>query len=203
MFEVSIQNKCLTFISDAVQVDTSAPVNLLQIRSAEALLKVIETLEQSKDQTPERYYLLCADVRQSWFDFIAHYKWIEAAGGLVMNDKHEFLLIHRLGRWDLPKGKIESGESPREAAMREVTEECGIQPLHIVRELTATHHTYELKGQRMLKVTHWYRMEYHGNETLKPQTEEGISDIRWMDFQTASKALEDSYPAIRKVFNGN
>ncbi len=203
MFEVSIQNTSLTFISDSTQVDTKAPVNLWQIHFADEVLKVIETLEQSKDETPEHYYLLCDDVRQSWLEFISHYKWIVAAGGLVMNDKNEFLLIHRLGRWDLPKGKIESGESPREAAVREVTEECGIHPLQIVRELKATYHTYELKGQRMLKMTHWYRMQYHGDETLKPQTEEGITDIRWMDFQTASKALEDSYPAIRKVFSGS
>jgi hypothetical protein len=43
-------------------------------------------------------------------------------------------------------------------------------------------------------------MEYAGKEKLVPQTEEGISEIRWMDFASATKALENSYPAIRKVF---
>src|SRR5690606_23008426 len=52
---------------------------------------------------------------------------IKAAGGLVENSKSEYLFIKRLGKWDLPKGKVEEGEKMKEAAVREVEEECGIQ----------------------------------------------------------------------------
>ncbi len=200
MYEVSIQGKCLLFISDLMQVDLAKPVNLVQIRSKDDLLQFLDSLAHTKGLTQDRFYLVCEDERQSWLDFVALYHWIEAAGGLVSNVQHQFLLIHRLGFWDLPKGKIEAGEQPREAAIREVTEECGIHDLKIVGELPSTYHTYTQHGKHMLKMTHWYRMEYAGKEKLVPQTEEGISDIRWMDFASATKALENSYPAIRKVF---
>ncbi|HLG03659.1 MAG TPA: NUDIX domain-containing protein, partial [Bacteroidia bacterium] len=83
---------------------------------------------------------------------------IEAAGGVVLNDNHELLLIFRKGKWDLPKGKMDAGETPQQAAMREVSEECGIGKLKIVRPLEPTFHTYLEKGKFILKKTWWYEM---------------------------------------------
>ena len=60
-------------------------------------------------------------------DFISAFKYLEAAGGVVVNSNKERLFIHRFGRWDLPKGKLEKGESPAEAALREVYEETGLK----------------------------------------------------------------------------
>jgi len=50
------------------------------------------------------------DVEYMWRDFCSHYQLIEAAGGVVLNSKREVLWILRNGIWDLPKGKVESGE---------------------------------------------------------------------------------------------
>ena len=49
-----------------------------------------------------------------------------AAGGLVKNSNDEILYIRRLGYLDLPKGKVEADETTEQAAIREVSEECGI-----------------------------------------------------------------------------
>ena len=93
MYEVSIQGKCLLFISDLMQVDLAKPVNLVQIRSKDDLLQFLDSLAHTKGLTQDRFYLVCEDERQSWLDFVALYHWIEAAGGLVSNVQHPFLLI--------------------------------------------------------------------------------------------------------------
>ena len=54
------------------------------------------------------------------------FKIIRAAGGLVMKDD-QYLMIHRLGVWDLPKGKLEKEETSKFGALREVEEECGVK----------------------------------------------------------------------------
>ena len=45
---------------------------------------------------------------------------IKAGGGVVNNNKNQILFIYRLKRWDLPKGKLDKGETIRECAEREV-----------------------------------------------------------------------------------
>ena len=72
--------------------------------------------------------------------------------------------------------KIEKGESPKEGAVREVEEECGISDIVLGDHLTDTYHTYQLKGEWVLKKTHWYRMQSEATELI-PQTEEGISSV--------------------------
>ncbi|MDZ4706720.1 MAG: NUDIX domain-containing protein [Saprospiraceae bacterium] len=113
-------------------------------------------------------------------DFFSLFKLIEAAGGLVLNPAGEILFIYRRGFWDLPKGKIDEGESPSEAAVREVHEETGIKQLDLGAELKITYHTYREKdGRRILKRTYWYRMKTETLE-LHPQAEEDIEEAIWM-----------------------
>ena len=129
------------------------------------------------------------------------FRLIEAAGGLVLNDQNEFLVIYRLDRWDLPKGKLEEGESVETAAVREVEEECGVQNLKISRKLLDTYHTYELKGESILKKTYWFEMEYHGADTLVPQTEEGITDVKWLPWEEREAIFSNTYENIKEVIN--
>ena len=68
---------------------------------------------------------VCDDLDAAWSALRAHTTDVPAAGGLLTNDQGELLCIHRLGHWDLPKGKLEPGEILEEAAAREVQEECG------------------------------------------------------------------------------
>lgn len=124
---------------------------------------------------------------------------VTAAGGLVENDKGEFLLIHRRGKWDLPKGKLEKGESIEACALREVEEETGLQNIELKNLLTITYHTYDEYGKHILKDSHWYRMKVSGTQALVPQTEEDILEVKWVKKKDLAKYLPDSYPSIRDV----
>ena len=126
---------------------------------------------------------------------------INAAGGLVQNNAGEYLLIHRNGLWDLPKGKQEEGEDIALTALREVEEECGITGLEQGELICITHHTYHMHGLHMLKHTWWYQMKYSGDcSTLTPQLEEGIQQCKWAPASELPELLKDTYPSIRQVF---
>ena len=134
-------------------------------------------------------------------DFKSHFKYIEAAGGLVKNSKNELLVIHRLGVPDLPKGKIDSGESPKETAIREVTEECGINNLEIISEAEPSYHIYFLDDKKILKKTFWFHMKYDGNEKLVPQKEEAITEVEWCNDEDLLKYKNKTYTGLRRYFN--
>jgi len=136
------------------------------------------------------------DLKKIWSLFKASFKIEKAAGGLVYNHKDELLFIHRFGKWDLPKGHIEKGEGKKEAAIREVEEECGISDLEIINKLPTTYHMFERKGQMILKVTYWYQMfsEYDG--LLVPQEEEGIDKVCFKTKGKQEEALTNSYKNI-------
>lgn len=126
------------------------------------------------------------------------FKIVKAAGGLVFKGE-KMLMIYRLGVWDLPKGKLEKGEKTIEGALREVEEECAISVV-ADEKITSTWHTYVSDGRKILKKTTWYRMQCLSDAGMKPQTEEGIEDIRWMSRKEVDAALRHSYNSIRQVF---
>ena len=143
--------------------------------------------------------LIIGNTAENWNNFTSHYKLVEAAGGLVQNQNGEWLFIHRNGMWDLPKGKLEKGESIEECAIREVAEECGIEEPTITRQLSTTYHTYTLKGKRILKPTYWYLMKSSDTSELIPQTEEGISEVKWVSTEDAKKLASSSFGSIQEV----
>ena len=128
----------------------------------------------------------------------SRFKIIEAAGGIVRKDD-KILLIYRLKKWDLPKGKLDKGETPSQAAVREVEEECNIS-VTLGDKIGSTWHTYTQNGKRILKKTHWYSMVCTDDTHMAPQLEEDIEDIRWMDTRELRYSLYDSYGTIRSVF---
>lgn len=130
-----------------------------------------------------------------------HFKHIRAAGGVVLNNKRHILFIKRLGLWDLPKGKMEKGESKRSCAMREVEEECGIKGLKIIQKLNASYHVYLLNNTWVFKTSYWYLMEYKGNDPLIPQAEEHIEMAIWMNPNSFDPIKYETYPAIKKVLH--
>lgn len=129
---------------------------------------------------------------------------IPAAGGIVRNEKKELLFITRMGKWDLPKGKIERNETVEQAAVREVEEECGITGLKITQELPATYHIYrspyiKTKNNWVFKKTSWFEMSYSGNEVLIPQIEEQIEEVRWFKQKKLETVYENTYANMRQL----
>lgn len=132
--------------------------------------------------------------------FAKKYTFIHAAGGIVQNTQHQFLMIYRLGYWDFPKGKVEIGESFEETALREVQEETGLSDLILQNPLHSTFHTYLLKGKPILKETHWYTMRSE-SKSLTPQFEEDITKAEWIDKKDVSRLMERSYPSLCNLWN--
>jgi 8-oxo-dGTP pyrophosphatase MutT (NUDIX family) len=139
------------------------------------------------------------DVKKLLDDFISLFWYLEAAGGVVKNNEGKRLFILRFGRWDLPKGKIEKGETPAEAALREVEEETGISGHRLISELPSTFHIYEHKGKKVLKRTYWYSMQYDGNETLVPQLEEEILAVEWMGRDRDEQIFASTYASLHDL----
>ena len=136
---------------------------------------------------------------QEWEPFSHDYTLIHAAGGIVSNENDEILMIFRLGFWDFPKGKVETGEEWETAAIREVEEETGLHGIRLTKSLPNTYHTYNLRGTPILKITHWYEM-HAPKQPLVPQTEEDISQAVWVARSEVAKNLEDSYASLKELW---
>lgn len=125
--------------------------------------------------------------------------WVEAAGGVVENEQGEVVMIRRNGRWDLPKGHRESGETFAVCAAREAEEETGVRVDEVKRLLATTLHAYNLYGKWELKLTAWYAMQGQAM-ALTPQHEEGIVRAEWIAKDVVKEKIKNSFPTIKTVF---
>lgn len=151
-----------------------------------------------KNRQMKAVVLYHPDVEMLWQEFQACFKVQEAAGGYVLNEQKKLLVFYRRGSWDLPKGKIDPGETPEQAAVREVQEETGIQNIQLGSFLTHTYHTFEQKDKRILKKTWWYHMDTTDTQVV-PQTEEDIEEIIWVDPTHWLQTEPEVYPNIQEV----
>jgi 8-oxo-(d)GTP phosphatase len=126
------------------------------------------------------------------------FKIIKAAGGIVRKGD-KILMIYRLKKWDLPKGKLKKNEDSKEGAKREVEEECNIKVI-TKDKICSTWHSYIRMGKRILKKTDWFEMECLNDSNMKPQLKEDIEEVKWMDKKEARKVLSNSYKSIDQVF---
>lgn len=147
------------------------------------------------------YLFVHPDISKIFKNIIADMKIIQAAGGLVKNGEGDFLFIHRLGKWDLPKGKVDEGEKMREAAVREVEEECGIKVDYLGKKIVTTYHTYTMKGKVVLKQTKWYDMGVNKVPELTPQKEEDITEAIWLNAKDLKKVQDNTYPLIADILH--
>ena len=127
---------------------------------------------------------------------------VVAAGGVVTNKLGKVLFIYRNDKWDLPKGKVDNGESLEECAIREVMEETGVKDLVIENFLRTTYHIFKRNGKYKLKEVHWYAMKTTYDGKLKGEKKEGIVKVKWKGPHKIRKALENSYTNIRILFEG-
>ena len=128
---------------------------------------------------------------------------IHAGGGMVKNSKGELLVIFRQGKWDLPKGKMEPGETMEATALREVEEECGLKGIEMGEFLRSTFHIYEQSGKFILKTTDWYSMTYSGNAVPVPSIIEDISQAKWVDSSGLDEIYSNTFPSMMALIQEN
>jgi 8-oxo-dGTP pyrophosphatase MutT (NUDIX family) len=139
------------------------------------------------------------DMSQLQKAFFKKFTVVQAAGGLVKNEKNELLLIFRRGKWDLPKGKLDEGETIEECALREVEEETGLRNVSVSSFLLTTYHTYHEGTKFILKESHWYAMTITGEQSLVPQTEEDITETRWVKPAELGQYIANCFPSVADV----
>jgi 8-oxo-dGTP pyrophosphatase MutT (NUDIX family) len=150
--------------------------------------------------------LVTHPIPEKWFElFQSLFISVPAAGGIVRK-KNTILFIFRNGKWDLPKGKIDRGESAQQAALREVEEECGISGHTIVKKLSSTFHIYKSPykktfGKWIFKETFWYEMNYTGEENGTPELNEGITRVEWFEKNKLATVLENTYENLKEIIS--
>jgi len=194
------KQKYKVFINDKPVVFTDVPHSCRQECHIASINDDIP--KAASDLLPgEGICVVVVNPEKAWEKFVSHYKVIVAAGGVVKQSDNpgNILMIFRMGKWDLPKGKLDPGETSEVAAMREVEEECGISGMTITKRLSDTWHMYRVKGEWLLKQSIWYEMHYAGSAKPIPQTKEHITEARWISTDDLAYKLPDAYASIREL----
>ena len=182
------------YFGDAEVVITDTPPDTSIINNLGAKI-------QKKVETNKFVAVISQDPTATFEELKQDFVLVEAAGGVVHNERDELLMIELRGRWDLPKGHIEAGEEANIAALREVEEETGVVAELVGKEpLMETWHAYNTYGRWELKRTRWWRMRALCGE-LNPQDEEGIARVEWCSAESVQERLKMSYATIRRVID--
>jgi len=165
--------------------------------NAEAVNEAITALSKNKLSEAYIYHPNQEEILKK---FTALIPLVMAAGGVVTNEKGKVLFIYRNDKWDLPKGKVDKGETIEDAAVREVEEETGVKELHIENFLKTTYHVFKRNGVHKLKQVEWFAMRTSYDGKLVGQKNEGIERVKWKGPKKIKKALENSYTNIKILF---
>lgn len=162
---------------------------------------IISQILNTIDPTEERAVVLAANKLEDLKAALwKRFEIIKAGGGLVFNEDGKVLMMFRRGKWDLPKGKLDEGESIEECAVREIEEETGLKELVREKFITTTYHHYSFKGKEILKESYWYEVRTNFKGSLVPQLEEDITEVKWVAITELDNYLENTYASIREVF---
>lgn len=192
MYKVFINEKKLTLSKSETLAEKNIPFE--NITGFEVAIDLLE------NTSCKEVNLYGNDLNKIWEYIRQKAPIIEAGGGIVKNTKDEILFIYRNGKWDLPKGKVEPNEWLKNAALREVEEETGLQELILEDFIAPTFHLYKEKNRRLLKATYWFTMTYDGIQIPQPQTEEGITKVAWISKEKiVNTVLPNTYQNIKLI----
>lgn len=195
MYKVFFDNRVIILTNNKPLIQNEEIVfNSFDIQDME---KFVREIYLQPELSP--VYLYDEDVEKLWHRFRNCFKEIKAAGGLVKNNEGNVLMIFRREKWDLPKGKVDKNEETEHAALREVSEECGIEHLQLIHFITNTFHFYFQNDKLCLKETFWFDIRYAGEEAPVPQTEEDITEVVWIPPDRLNTYMTNSYPLVREV----
>ena len=141
------------------------------------------------------------DLKELKDAFFKKFTLIKAAGGFVLNENNEVLMMFRRGKWDLPKGKMDKKETFEECAIRETEEETGLKDIKLISPLITSYHTYHEGSRYVLKETKWFTMNIRGEQKLIPQATEQITKLEWVKKNDVKKYLQNSFPSVIDVLD--
>ena len=196
MYKVFIDHKPILFVNESEISPKLISVTFEKFNNFSADISVY--LKEVTLNFPLQ--IICLDASESFVASFSDHHLVEAAGGVVRKG-HNLLMIFRNGLWDIPKGKLNQNESPQVGAIREVEEECGITKPTILKFLCATYHTYLYEGQKTIKKTSWFVMDYKGTDKLNPQRDEGITNVKWCTLQEFNNVRGNTYGSINEVID--
>jgi len=181
-----------------ILTDKLSDTKIIKYQDFNQLKQIISDLENNKLTEIKLY---SDNINNIFADLLKIYIKIDAAGGIVRNNKKEILIIERLGKYDLPKGKIEANEDKKETAVREVKEETGLANVELLNSFESTYHTYKINNKKILKQTYWFLMKAPFNQQFTPQTIENITSAEWKKLSELNNIFKNTYPSIKELLS--
>jgi 8-oxo-dGTP pyrophosphatase MutT (NUDIX family) len=201
MYKVYINNKPVIFTDDLNFHEMEPGIQILNSPGKETLREAVDSFF---NETGLQKLIIAGKSTEKLFSrFSSLFILTEAAGGLVYNTSGQYLFIFRRGFWDLPKGKVETGESVMNTAYREVEEETGISNLSVTRSLGCTYHAYKEAEVQILKQTYWFEMKSKITRTPIPQKSEDITHANWLEkSEIRDVVMGNTYTTIKDLLEG-
>jgi ADP-ribose pyrophosphatase YjhB (NUDIX family) len=194
MYKVFVNQKEIILTSTAPK---SKGVKVLPLKSTpfKNIIRIIRTTRV------KRLYLTHDNPKKLLSGFKKKLPVTIAAGGVVQHEEGKLLFIYRKKRWDLPKGRVDKGETLEGAAKREVKEETGVKKIKVGKPAGVTYHVFKRNNRYQLKETHWFFMKTSYEGVLTPEIKEDITKATWKNKSKTAKAIKNTYPNIEDLFD--
>jgi ADP-ribose pyrophosphatase YjhB (NUDIX family) len=194
MYKVFVNQKEIILTSTAPK---GKGVKVLPLKSTpfKNIIRIIRTTRV------KRLYLMHDNPKKLLSGFKKKLPVTIAAGGVLQHEEGKLLFIYRKKRWDLPKGRVDKGETLEGAAKREVKEETGVKKIKVGKPAGVTYHVFKRNNRYQLKETHWFFMKTSYEGVLTPEIKEDITKATWKNKSKTAKAIKNTYPNIEDLFD--